>query len=471
MMFRSMDISMEEWPTSKPNPHSKEDGILIEPPLPVDAFIKPVQITDTGRLFQKSFWAAGATKFGHRSLRLGANDLGLVSMQRNFFPETERVKHIGPTGSLFLDESMVKLERAGYTILAMYLREYIKASLAPILMRQRMDEQVKLWPARDGEVQRLWLACTKESRTLMQCYQLTNASDEEKTRWLRGEARAMQRASLTLDEYKDHLADQVSSAAEALLFACIDLHQFMIIQIQQTQHLVTEYLQFNAPERAPIYKKYISFVHNRLELTYEEAASKVVEMIKQSCGVLQQLGVISAEMVRVFANLVNKLESDQKHFQHARQYMTEAHATAPGNLTVRFSSVPQAGYQRRFVRLEKLAFRELKFLPTGIRQMFDRCLEIFQVTVPPEAANAKIDPALAALLATEPPVLPTAGQPNWLSPQNQPKPTAVTNMGTTALPHVSPQLYTALGLQANPQPQPPPTFRKYPPALASSSPD
>lgn len=455
-----MDISMEEWPTSRPNPHLKEDRILADPPLPMDAFFKPVRITDTGRLFQKSFWETDAAKFGHRSLRLGVDDLGLVSMQRNFFPERERVKHIGPTRSLLLDESMAKLQRAGYTVVAMYLREYIKAALAPILMRKRMHEQVKLWPTRDGEVQRLWTVCTNESNGLLRCYQLSNASDEEKKQRLRGVAIAMQLASLTLDEYKNRLSDEVATATERFLFACIDLHRFMIVQIQQTQHLVVEYLQLEAPYRASIYKRYISFVHNRLEVTYEEAACKVVEMIKQSCGVLQPLGAISAEMVRVFADLVNKLETDQKHFEHVRQYMTEAQSVATGNLSSTFSSVPQAAYRRRYVRLEALAFRELKFMPTGIRQMFERCLEIFQVKVPPEEANAKLDPALAALLATAPPVLPTAGQPNWLSPQNQPNPTTVTNMGTTALPHVSPQLYTALGLQPNPQPLPPPTFRK-----------
>lgn len=459
-----MDISVEEWPACKPNPHLREDRLLVDPPLPVDTFLKPVQIADTGRLFQKSFWATDAAKFGHRSLRLGADDLGLVSMQRNFFPETERVKHLGATLSVFLDESMIKLEHAGYTVVTMYLREYIKAALAPILMRKRMHEQAKLWPSRDGEVQRLWKVCADGSDKLLRCYQLSNASDEEKKQRLGGVAIAMQLASLTLDEYKKHLSDEVAAAAERFMFACIDLHRFMIVQIQQTQHLVVEYLQIEAPYRAVIYTRYISFVHNRLEMTYEVAATKAVQMVKQSCSILQRLGAISAEMVQVFADLVNKLEADQQHFEHARQYMTQAHSVAPGNLSATFSSVPQAAYRRRYQRLETLAFRELKFMPTGIRQMFEKCLETFQVQVPPEAANAKIDPALAALLATPPPVLPTAGQPNWLSPQNQPNPTAVTNMGTTTLPHVSTQLYAALGLQPNPQPLPPPAFRKYPPA-------
>ena len=470
MAFRSTDISMEEWPSSRPNPHLKDKSILTEPPLPVDSFSRPVQMTDTGRLFQKSFWKTDAAKFGHRALRLGANELGIVTTKREYLPEKDKVKALGVSGTTFMDKAMTNLVLAGHPVLVMYLTECITACVGPVAMRRRMHQQAKLWPARDGEVERLWNLCTKEFSALMQCYQLTNTSDEEKKRHAASRALALQQAPMTLDEYKQHLLQDVYTAVERLLFACIDLHQFMIVQIEQTQHLVLEYLQLKPADRAPIYKRYMLFVHGRLELTYEAAASNVTDMLKRSFDILQKMSIASTELAQVFANMVNKLESDQNLFQQARQYMTKDSVQNVGSIPTHFSSVPQAAYERRLKRLEKLAFRELKYMPTGIRQLADTCFKLLQVNVPPEAANAQIDPALAAQLATAPPVPPT-GHPDWLSAQNQPKPTTVTNMGATALPQLSPQLYNALHLQTYPQSQPAPTYRKsYPRHPASYQP-
>ncbi|KAK1831863.1 hypothetical protein QBC39DRAFT_350345 [Podospora conica] len=459
MTFRPLEPGLTEWPMSRGKSHgNKKDKeiILIDPPLPVDSFTKPLQATDTGKLFQNSFWETQTAKFGHRALRLGAADVGVVTLQRALPRKMDRVQALGVSNNKFLDKSLEKLKRAGYAVVCMYLKEVIKDYIGATAMKTRMHRQAEVWPSRDTELVRLWTLCINQSTALVRYYQLVNSSDEEKMAEL-----ARQQLPITLDEFKERLVRYTYDVMSRLKFASMDLHQFLMVQIQQTQHMVVEYLQFGPVARTDLYHQYMRWVHNRLEDSYEKAATKVASSLQAVCGYFQQMAIMTTEGVDVLSDTANQLERDVLLFQKAREYLTEAVASQAHGQVPLFASLPLAAYQKRSKNLERLAFRELTHMPTGIRAMVDKCFEVLRIQQPSKEYLAQLNATLVAQLTRAPPP-PPAGQQPWHTAQNQPKPASVTNMGATALPPLQPQLHGALGFQGNPQ-VPAPAFAVPPP--------
>ena len=260
---------------------------------------------------------------------------------------------------------------------------------------------------------------------------------------------------MSLGQYKQQLVQTTYKSTEGLLFACLDLHRFLVGQIQQTQHMVVEYLQLKPAYRTPFYNRYLMFVHDRLKDSYEHAASSSAALLETAYAHIQQMNIASQEVATIFGSMIVKLKSDENLLKQARSYMTGDWVNYEGPTPKVFSSVPSASYHRRHKTLEKLVFRDLKHMPTGVRQVADQCFKLLQIEIPYEKVD--LDPGLVTDLESklqeiqkEQPPVPSN---TWLTLDNRPKPTTVTNMGSTTLPTLNSQLYSALQVQPNPQPQ------------------
>ena len=383
----ALDTALQDWPSFNENPGSyyasNEGKILLTPSLHVERFATPLKVPEVAKLFQQGFWAASVRRYGHRALRLrGTSPEGLTVVVRNYRHRKYQVKTFGRSAVQWMTKASSRLKKAGFGILVAYLNQVMLDRLDPLLTRSRWRYYFKTWPGRALQLEDLGNEFDKlageitKSRDEVLAMEGVAAAQRRK----RGRGGSGSKVAVNPHEFKK------------LIQAGQDLHAFLIIQVQEAQTLVLEYLQLRPDHRQILYNSYARKLAAELQTFYESKAGIVAEKLDELRTHFEGQYSLQKEKNRAVTKSLlqdaeearSALERDKSNLQRIRRYLTEEqHATAIDGTNNGAHpsyhphfSVPR-GYHRRYrAVLKKLAMRELADLPRDVRAVVSKYLEL-----------------------------------------------------------------------------------------------
>ncbi|KAK0732067.1 hypothetical protein B0H67DRAFT_679569 [Lasiosphaeris hirsuta] len=302
LYFATIDLSLRDWPSARPNPYKSDDKIiLLDPPLPVDSFCRPIVMPEAGDLFQVGFWTVKFPKYGHRSLRLGRSGLGFTVVHRSYhFYADELPDLLGDSANNWLREAGEKLAAAGHAIVNHYLLFLAQDIARPTAVERRWLHQAKQWPLYDERVRELQEAVEEESDKVRKVWE--RLSDGDNAHMLKPGAA------------------ELYETAEQLIYAVTDLSEYFMLRIGEYQHMTLEYLQMQPGVRTVLYLNYGQKLWDRLRHVYDLAAAGALRMLNTHYERMHQLGLASESVAEGFGAAISAIKQAQDLFADIKGY-------------------------------------------------------------------------------------------------------------------------------------------------------
>jgi len=400
MQMMAINLHLSEWPSAdsdgldaeglkkdyvrRPGEELNYEPVLLTPPLRLETYVAPFLVDEVGRLFQQDFWNTKVAKFGVRALRFGQDRAPWSTTQRRFYRGKHLLEKFGSAG-VFLRTALRKLKQAKQVIVAEFIYETLSDHIEPVTVRKRWYLQSAQWTSQDQAVVASGAQCNDTFARLMA---------------------ALQRFDTTRDS-----DDARACAVEAgqLASAATDLHRMVLAQVRDVQAMVVDYLRQKPADRILMYRRYGTFVHDRLQDPWETMVINARTQTEDALQVLTTAGLAQRDIsvTESFTRLTALLNMDLDLLQECRKHLGKESLRRRGPVPEVFATVPSSGYRKRNKRLENLAVREMQLMPGPIREVVDKCLEILR-----QGPVQVREPPLSTVVGSAPP----AAQPQPSTP-------------------------------------------------------
>ncbi|KAK8052200.1 hypothetical protein PG993_003585 [Apiospora rasikravindrae] len=341
---------------------------------PVEDYYRPVSIDYYAKFFTDAFWQVEWPRHGFAAFkRLPPERQNLCLMLPAYFPEKAMQSMFGSETWSFFRHVIRSLRRVGLSILAEYLNQVVWEVRGYHSLRNRWLLDMNTWQYDDNR----WKEIVDS---------LDDIADDVKNKWLAV-------SSPTEVLYNDWKSDKLPPYPDQQEWAQIMQNQFMDLtkdggayftqietmhraiqeELRGMERMVYEFLTVRKSQRKFIYKP---------ETDADPLISLVNQMTKRKDDIddhqdklddLQACAVLASETDRI-TRWCAWLDQDSQRLNHLGNLVLEEWQFEDDQakaLREAFNSVPSALYEKRSLRLQKLAMKEYTFLDHRIRDTVD----------------------------------------------------------------------------------------------------
>ncbi|KAK7955986.1 uncharacterized protein PG986_005208 [Apiospora aurea] len=357
------------------------DSDVLLGTYPVEDYFRPVPIDYYAKFFTESFWQNDWPRHGFAAFkRLPPDRQNLCLMLPTWFPEKAMQNIFGSDNWCFFRVVIRSLRRHGLPILAEYLNQVVWEVRGFHSLRNRWLLDAQTWQYDDYRWSDVMVP-------------LNQVADDVKAKWVA--------ASSPTDElYQDWLADKdapypdrqqwVTLMENEFLeltrdggpyFTLIEsLHRLISEELRVMERMVYEFLTVRKGQRQFIYRPEAD-ADPLIALVNQMVARKEdIEDHQNQLDDLQMCAVLASETDRI-TQWFAYLDQDSQRLRHLSNLVLgewQIEDDEAKRLREAINSVPSALYEKRSLRLRKMAMKEYTALDPRIRDAVDRFYQIVE---------------------------------------------------------------------------------------------
>ncbi|KAK8080782.1 hypothetical protein PG997_008600 [Apiospora hydei] len=364
-----------------PSASYNQDADVLRGTYPVEDYFRPVPIDYYAKFFTEAFWQNDWPRHGFAAFkRLPPDRQNLCLMLPDWFPEKAMQNIFGSDNWCFFRVVIRSLRRYGLSILAEYLNQVVWEVRGFHSLRNRWLLDAQTWHYDDYR----WSDVMEP---------LNQIADDVKAKWVA--------ASSPTDElYQDWLADKDAPYPDRQqwvklmenefmeltrdggpYFTLIEsLHRLISDEMRVMERMVYEFLTVRKGQRQFIYRPeadsdpLIALVNQMI------ARKEDIEDHQNQLDDLQMCAVLASETDRI-TQWFAYLDQDSQRLRHLSNLVLgewQIEDDEAKRLREAMNSVPSALYEKRSLRLRKMAMKEYTALDPRIRDAVDRFYQIVE---------------------------------------------------------------------------------------------